>query len=265
MYRGEFDLALRLDEDLLHLSLQRNDSGGMTLGHGSCGFNLVFAGRFLSYRLHFEEALALYDPTSHRSLVHQVGYHSHVIAQSFLGIVLFGLGFPSQALTLSNEAVAEARNLAHLPTLAASLSLGNLLLSLDGDSAVLDERIEQLVAVATEQDFPQWRAQATIYRGWVDIRGAGRSDRTRAIGDNENVELKTRRHTVDLVPHRAGVPIDIDGSQLSARFVLGVSQPISHSRSFDQRRRVREPLTAIADALRCPTRTIKRLPRVTAV
>ena len=31
--RGELDLALRLDEDLLRLSRQRNDSGGLVLGH----------------------------------------------------------------------------------------------------------------------------------------------------------------------------------------------------------------------------------------
>ena len=31
--RGELDLALRLDEDLLRLSRQRNDSAGRVLGH----------------------------------------------------------------------------------------------------------------------------------------------------------------------------------------------------------------------------------------
>ena len=31
--RGEFDLAQRLDEDLLRLSRQRNDSAGLVLGH----------------------------------------------------------------------------------------------------------------------------------------------------------------------------------------------------------------------------------------
>jgi hypothetical protein len=32
MYRGELDLAMRLDEDLLRLSRQRNDSAGLVLG-----------------------------------------------------------------------------------------------------------------------------------------------------------------------------------------------------------------------------------------
>jgi predicted ATPase len=52
VFRGELDLAQRLDEDLLRLSRQRNDSGGLILGHLSSGRNLRFAGGFaLSERI----------------------------------------------------------------------------------------------------------------------------------------------------------------------------------------------------------------------
>ena len=71
--RGEFDLAQRLDEDLLRLSRQRNDSGGLVLGHLSSGRDLMFAGSLASSRSHLEEVLALYDPNSHRLLVDQAG------------------------------------------------------------------------------------------------------------------------------------------------------------------------------------------------
>src|SRR4029077_1059363 len=37
VYRGETDVALRLDEDLLRVSRQRNDSRGLVLAHQSCG------------------------------------------------------------------------------------------------------------------------------------------------------------------------------------------------------------------------------------
>jgi len=67
-YRGEFDLALRLAEDVLDLSSQRNDSGGLVLGHHSAGHNLLLAGEFAACRLHFEKVLAQYDPVYHASL-----------------------------------------------------------------------------------------------------------------------------------------------------------------------------------------------------
>jgi predicted ATPase len=116
------------------------------------------------------EVLALYDPVSHRSLVHQAGFHPHVGAQAYLGNVLFCLGFPDQALAWSNAAIAEARRLAHPPSLAVSLSLGAVPLSFVGDDAALNERAGELVVVTTEQGFPFWWAQGTVYRGWVKVK-----------------------------------------------------------------------------------------------
>jgi predicted ATPase len=169
-YRGEVDRAQGLDEDLLRLSRQRSDSAGLVLGHISSGRNLMFAGRFALSRSHLEEALALYDPISHRSIVHQTGLYPQNNSQSLLGIVLFCLGLPDQALARSSAAIAEARKLAHPPSLALSFALGARLLSLVGDNAALDEWAAQLVAVAIEQGFPYWRAQGTVYRGWVKVK-----------------------------------------------------------------------------------------------
>jgi hypothetical protein len=136
MFRGEPDLAQRLDEDLLRLSRQRNDSAGLVLGHQSSGRNL----RFALSRSHLEEVLALYNPDSHRSLVEQAGTHPQNNSQSLLGVVLFCLGFPQQALARSSAAIAEARRLAHPVSLASSLSNGLFVLSLAGDNAALDAR-----------------------------------------------------------------------------------------------------------------------------
>jgi class 3 adenylate cyclase/predicted ATPase len=169
MFRGEFDLGLRLAEDLLDLSRQRNDIAGLVLGHQSSGGNLMFAGRFALSRSNLEEVLALYDPISHRSLVHQAGIHPHVNSQAFLAIVLFCLAFPDQALAQSNAAIAEARRLAHPPSLAVSLALGARLLSVVGEYAGLNERADELVAVATEQGLPYWRALGTIFRGCAKV------------------------------------------------------------------------------------------------
>ena len=154
MFRGEFDLAQRLDEDLLYLSRQRNDSAGLVLGSDSSGRNLMLAGRFSSSRLHLEEGLALYDSISHGSLVHQIGTHPHITSQAYMGMVLFCLGFPNRALEQSKAAIDEARKLAHPPSLAVSLSMGCRVLSLGGDNAAMDEWAHELIAVTTERGFP---------------------------------------------------------------------------------------------------------------
>jgi predicted ATPase len=167
---GELELAQHVAQDLLRLSRSRSDSAGLVLGHASCGRTLMFAGRFALARSHFEEAIALYNSDSHRGLVHHTGSHPHVNAQGFLGIVLFCLGFSAQALAQSNAAITESRRLAHPPSLASSLGLGAALLALVGDDAALNERAEELAALAAEQSFRDWVTSGTIYRGWLKAR-----------------------------------------------------------------------------------------------
>jgi class 3 adenylate cyclase/predicted ATPase len=170
MNRGELDLALHFDEDLLGLSRRRNDSAGLVLSHQSFGRNLLFSGRLAASRSHLEEALALYNPVPHSGLAHHMGTSPQVASLAFLGNVLFCLGYPDRALARSNAAIADARRLAHPPSLALSLSMGSRLLSLVGDNAALDQRAGELIAVANEQGFPYWRAVGTAFRGWAMVK-----------------------------------------------------------------------------------------------
>jgi len=138
--RGELDLAGRLDEDLLRLSRQYDDLAGLVLGHTIYGGILMFAGEFRSSCAHYEEVLALYDPISLRSLVHQIGFYPQVTSQGQSGIDALCLGFPDQGLTLSNKAVTESRRLDHPPSLASSLAVDALLLALVEDNAAWKPR-----------------------------------------------------------------------------------------------------------------------------
>jgi class 3 adenylate cyclase/tetratricopeptide (TPR) repeat protein len=174
--RGELDLALTLDKSLLQLSSERCDMGGLVLGHYSFGRDSMFAGKFVESRSHFEKLLALYDPISHRALVHQAGVHPQGGSQGFLGIVLFSLGYPDQALARSRAAITEDRALAHPPSLANSLALGNMLLALVGDNVVHDEWVNQLITVTTEQGLPFWGAMATISLGWLQLKNGDVAD-----------------------------------------------------------------------------------------
>ena len=47
---------------------------------------------------------------------------------------------------------------------------GVILLSIGGDNGELDERADELAAVATDQGFPWLRAMGTIYRGWAKAK-----------------------------------------------------------------------------------------------
>jgi predicted ATPase len=143
---------------------------------------LMCSGKFSSSRLHIEEAVALreavalHDPNFHRSIVY---LQTHGLTlQAYLGNVLFILGYPDQALVRSNAAIAVTRELARPQILATSLAVDTRLLSLLGDNAALAVRADELVALATEQGFPHWRAQGTIYRGWAKVKNGEVADGT---------------------------------------------------------------------------------------
>jgi len=170
VYRGETDVALRLDEDLLNVSRQRNDSRGLILSHQSCGSGYLMRGRFALSRSLLETVSSLYNPAIHDSLGAQTGSHPHVVAEGILGVTLLCLGFPDQAVARTNAAIAEARRLAYPPTLASTLMLSEIVLSLAGDNEALKEPADELVTVASEQGVPWWGTVGTIYRGWVKAK-----------------------------------------------------------------------------------------------
>ncbi len=168
-YGGQLDLAQRLAEDLLRLSRQRRDAVGLMLGNLAFGRTLFLTGSFAASRTHLEEARALFDPISHGSSIRWAA-QLQLESQCYLGSALFCLGFPSQAAALINEAIVEARRLAHPRSLANALNMCARLHVLDGNDTALREPARELTEVAAEHGFAVRQAQGTVYRGWVKVK-----------------------------------------------------------------------------------------------
>lgn len=122
-YCGELATALRLGEELLWLSRQRNEITGQIFAHQAVGLFLMLVGRFSEARSLLEEIPQLYERLPENSLIFRPGNDRKAIAQAILGNVLFFLGFPEQALVCTNSAIAEAERLAHGANLICHLRL----------------------------------------------------------------------------------------------------------------------------------------------
>ena len=83
-----------------------------------------------------------------------------------------------------------------------SLTFGARLLSLVGDNAVLAEWADQLVAVATEQGFPYWRAVGTIYRGWVKVKNGDVAEGISLLRSGSAAYRATGAEAVDAPSYR---------------------------------------------------------------
>jgi len=168
--RGELELAQRLDEDLLRSGQQRNDPLWLILAHYACGRSQLVTGNPGSSREHFEEVLRLYDPAAHGALYRHSANHLLPLSHLFLGVALLGLGFPDQAMAQGSEGMAEARRLAHPPSLAASMAFNARLHLLAENDAALKEQADELIALSTERGLGYWLALGTLYRGWAEVK-----------------------------------------------------------------------------------------------
>ncbi|MBN1136154.1 MAG: AAA family ATPase, partial [Anaerolineae bacterium] len=122
--RGESRAAHDLAEQLLSLAQQTQDPAYMAVAHGLLGATWLNLGEIITGRSHFEQAIALYDAQQAGSPDSQALMETGAARRAWLGLALWALGYPDQALVRSQEALAEARGLGDALTLAFVLALG---------------------------------------------------------------------------------------------------------------------------------------------
>jgi predicted ATPase len=167
--RGELQSARELGEQGLALAQRQDDATLLLEAHAALGSTLLYLGEFASARSHAEQGLALYDPQRHRHLAYQGAGLDVAVLCLGCPIVhsLWYLGYPSQALQRSREAVTLAQGLAHPLSLAAALSWNARFHQLRREPQVVHELADAIIALATAQGFAQWLAQGIVLRGWA--------------------------------------------------------------------------------------------------
>ena len=71
--------------------------------------SLASTGDIAQGRVHYDQALELYDPVEHQLLANRFGTDSRVSILSFRSLVLWFLGYPEAALADAAQAIREAR------------------------------------------------------------------------------------------------------------------------------------------------------------
>ncbi|UPK38194.1 AAA family ATPase [Bradyrhizobium sp. 186] len=166
LIRSELGMARVNAEEMLALARRLNDPGSLAMGHHMVGMVGFFCGEVSTARPHLERAVALSHDAEECASVFLSPRFNRASALSWLSLVLFILGYPDQALVRSSEAVAEARGMQHLSTLAYILAAACRLL-FTCRNPHLGDRVDELMALTAAQGFPFFHAMGTIYRGGV--------------------------------------------------------------------------------------------------
>lgn len=170
--RAEIRAAHQLADELAVLSEHRNDSDIKLITHRCLGVSLMFRAEYNRALHHLRQSLNLYNEAEHRPpklTPHDV----RVTSESFVAWTVLLLGQPDQALAESQRALAWARELSQPYTLAFALHVNCVFHQLRGDEAILEERADELVPLATEHDFPHFVGTGTCFRGWASLAMGG--------------------------------------------------------------------------------------------
>ncbi|MEO5818041.1 MAG: adenylate/guanylate cyclase domain-containing protein [Gemmatimonadaceae bacterium] len=116
---------------------------------------------------HANAGLAVFDLDQERLIARNFGHGSSVCLLSFKGDALWMLGFPDQALAASDESLALARQLNHMPSLAWAVSYKTWFHHLLRDPVHINEMADEAVRLSNEEGFAFWEPMVAVYRGWA--------------------------------------------------------------------------------------------------
>jgi tetratricopeptide (TPR) repeat protein len=164
--RAEHQKARELAEEALSLAQDTEDPLLVALGHWYLGFVLFFLGEYTTAQSHFELMIAFYEPQQHHQpFVFLRGVDAGVSAMGYVVCCLWCLGYPDQALSRSQQALALARDLGHPFTLADVLCFaGCSFNAMHRDATVLKDNAEELEHLSNET-VQGWLGTGNCHKG----------------------------------------------------------------------------------------------------
>jgi len=215
--RVEQKMARRVAEQLLDLAQREQNPLWLSQAHMALGMCLSCLGEYISGRAHLEQAIDLYDPARHGSLISLTGEDIRTTSQSFVAMTLWALGYPDQALQRSRESLAWAQALEHPHSLSVALLLGCHVDLMLRDVQAVQEHSKALIRLSIKLEVPYYREWADIFHGWAQAQQgqakAGVAQIRRALAGwrarAERGEDAPRPHLVALLAEaygRAGQP-----------------------------------------------------------
>jgi predicted ATPase len=191
--------ARRLADELLSLARRQSDSAYFLQARHATWTTCLYLPELSACVEQAEQSVFLYDRDQHRS--HKFLYGGHdpgVCAGNYRALSRWLLGFPDQAVVQAEEAVALARELAHLFSLILALAFFSFLCQFRREAGPAREHAQAVATFCTEQGIaPQYLATAAIVRGWAEVRETramqGIDEIRHALDQLEAMRVRQRR------------------------------------------------------------------------
>jgi predicted ATPase len=166
LVRGDLRLSADLAADEMALAESLNDPGIRMEASFMQGATMFYHGQFSGARAYHENALAAYDDRERTKFwTAYTGHNSGVTHRCYLGLALWHLGYPDQAIKIEREASELARTIEHAYSLGHAVDFTAFFyhycrLGTEVQVAAAEEMI-----IGTEQSFQLWQALGMLHKG----------------------------------------------------------------------------------------------------
>ena len=174
--RGKIRMGREVAEQLLVVAERLREPESLAYANNVMGNTLFWLAELGTARMHLEKGIALYQPEWNRSLAFRFGFNCASTCYFFLGRVFWHLGYPDQAVTSAEQAVAIAEAVSHPVSHASALNWAAALHQLRGEVGRAREVAEIALAITTEEKIPFFRAHAVMLRGWALVEEGQREE-----------------------------------------------------------------------------------------
>jgi hypothetical protein len=168
--QAQLQTAYELAEQLLRLAQRKQEPALLIEAHFAVGCTLLFRGELGPAREHLEEGVALGDSQQRQPHTLRAVQDPVTSCSAYAAWTLWFLGYADQAIKRGHKTLARAQELGHPFSLVFTLDLMATLHLCRREARCTQERAEELLTLATDQEYALWSATGTIIRGWALAR-----------------------------------------------------------------------------------------------
>ena len=163
--RGDGAAVDKLVPGFQRLAARGDDPVAALTAHSALGVNAFWRGNFVEAEEHLARGRQLYGVEACGRFAVDLGYDAGLYSHAYGMFALWQLGYPDQAEALRRELLAIGERSGNPYSIALALGFGSSLAYDRGDTEGALEMSDRLSALATEQHFYLWSADAACSRG----------------------------------------------------------------------------------------------------
>ena len=131
------------------------------------GHSLFCTGEFVEAKAHFDKGLALYNAAEHRPLATRFWVDSRIVMLCWRSLAAWVLGYPAAAISDSEQAVGDARDIGQAGSLMYALLLPSFTHTFCGNYPTATALVNEVTALADEKGSLITRAIATLVQAEI--------------------------------------------------------------------------------------------------